>query len=125
MRLCKASLPDRPSHSHSLSCCRLDALVYSSAVLHESFPFTYHLPGWVATLALVLMNLMSRDDLAEATNSYGGDDGEAVGLPALPTLRPAPEVQAAVSIANTAHQSSAVVVNCRHAQGVGFSYHTW
>ncbi|KAK9801405.1 hypothetical protein WJX73_006990 [Symbiochloris irregularis] len=57
--------------------CWFDALVYSHAVLHEGFPFTYHLPGWVATLALVLMNLMSRDDLAEATNSYGGDDGEA------------------------------------------------
>lgn len=52
--------------------------MYSHAVLHEGFPFTYNLPGWVATLALVLMNLMSRDDLAEATNSYGGDDGEAV-----------------------------------------------
>ena len=58
--------------------CRLDAIVYSSAVLHETFPFVYHLPGWVATLALVLMNLMSRDDLAAAGDTYGGDDGSAV-----------------------------------------------
>lgn len=57
--------------------CWLDAIVYSSAVLHESSPFSYHLPGWVATLALVLMNLMSRDDLAEAYDAYGGDDGAA------------------------------------------------
>lgn len=57
---------------------RVDAIVFSSAVLHESFPFTYHLPGWVATLALVLMNLVSREQLSEAGDTYGGDDNSAV-----------------------------------------------
>ena len=34
--------------------------------------------GWVATLAIVLMNLVSRQDLLEAEEHYTGDDGAAV-----------------------------------------------
>jgi hypothetical protein len=33
--------------------CFVDALVVTKAVQHEGFPFTYWLPGIVATIALV------------------------------------------------------------------------
>ncbi|KAK9820630.1 hypothetical protein WJX72_012547 [[Myrmecia] bisecta] len=56
--------------------CWVDTIVYSKAVKAENFPFTYWLPGFVATLALILMNLVSRDDLASYSDSYG-DEGAA------------------------------------------------
>lgn len=57
----------------------VDALVYSKTILHESYPFTYNIPGIVATLALVMMNLVSRDDLASMGDSYNSDEGSEVG----------------------------------------------
>lgn len=53
----------------------IDALVYSKTVLHESYPFTYNLPGIVATLALIMMNLVSRDDLSAMGDMYNSDEG--------------------------------------------------
>lgn len=53
--------------------CWLDALVYSSAVMGDKIPITYHIPGWVATVGLVFMNLVSRDELRQAGDAY--EDG--------------------------------------------------
>lgn len=44
----------------------------------DSVPFKYNWPGIIATLALILINLVSRDDLAEISNS--GDPGDDVRL---------------------------------------------
>eukprot|EP00884_Botryococcus_braunii_P009739 jgi/Botrbrau1/18767/Bobra.0386s0087.2 len=55
--------------------CWLDAFVVSSQQ-HQSFPLTYHIPGWVATLSLICMNLVSRDDLNNMGGYLGsGDEG--------------------------------------------------
>ena len=59
----------------------VDALVYTKTILHESYPFTYNLPGIVATLALVMMNMVSRDDLASMGDMYDSDEGSEVGHP--------------------------------------------
>ncbi len=56
----------------------IDALVYTKTVLHESYPFTYNLPGIVATLALLMMNLVSRDDLSAMGDMYNSDEGSEV-----------------------------------------------
>lgn len=56
--------------------CWLDAVIYQKAVVGEGFPFKYSLPGIVATLALILMNLLSRDQLNEASES--GEEGADV-----------------------------------------------
>ncbi|CAL8460582.1 g111 [Coccomyxa elongata] len=53
----------------------VDALVYTKTILHESYPFTYNLPGIVATLALIMMNMVSRDDLASMGDMYDSDEG--------------------------------------------------
>ena len=58
--------------------CLIDALVYSKVVLNENYPFTYNLPGIVATVALIMMNLVSRDDLANMGDSYSSDEGSEV-----------------------------------------------
>ena len=58
--------------------CLIDALVYSRVVLNESYPFTYNLPGIIATVALIMMNLVSRDDLANMGDSYSSDEGSEV-----------------------------------------------
>ncbi len=53
-----------------------DAIVYEHVSGAGSPPFKYCLPGVVATLALILINLVSRDDLAEISNT--GDPGDNV-----------------------------------------------
>ncbi len=47
----------------------MDAVIYQKAVVGEGIPFKYAIPGIVATLALILMNLLSRDQLREAAES--------------------------------------------------------
>lgn len=64
--------------------CFIDALVVSKAVLHDSFPFTYWLPGIVATIALVLMNLVPRESLG--STQYYGDEDSDVSTSACPGL---------------------------------------
>lgn len=54
--------------------CRVDAIIYSKNIKGESIPFTHYIPGLVATLALIFMNLISREELAELSDSYSGDD---------------------------------------------------
>ncbi len=56
----------------------VDAIVYSKIVLHEGYPFSYNIPGIVATVALIMMNLVSRDDLANMGDSYSSDEGSEV-----------------------------------------------
>ena len=58
--------------------CLIDALVYSKVVLNETYPFTYNLPGIIATVALIMMNLVSRDDLANMGDSYSSEEGSEV-----------------------------------------------
>ena len=53
--------------------CWLDVFVHSAAVDHNHVPITYHIPGWVATFALVIMNITSRTELAES-DDYNADD---------------------------------------------------
>ncbi len=57
----------------------MDAIAYSKAVLSEGFPWTYVLPGVAATLALIFMNLISRDELAEMSDDTM-EEGAVVGL---------------------------------------------
>ena len=61
---------------------RVDAIIYSTAVKGTAYPpIIYHLPGIVATLALILINLVSRDDLNNYTEYYNsGDEGSEVRL---------------------------------------------
>lgn len=61
---------------------RIDAIIYSTAVKGTAYPpVIYHLPGIVATLALILINLVSRDDLNNYTDYYNsGDEGSEVCL---------------------------------------------
>ena len=58
--------------------CIVDAIAYSKAVLSEGFPWTYVLPGVAATLALIFMNLISRDELAEMSDD-SSEEGAVVG----------------------------------------------
>ncbi|KAG7670689.1 hypothetical protein Ndes2526B_g00476 [Nannochloris sp. 'desiccata'] len=51
-----------------------DAIVFEHVSGAGSPPFKYCLPGIVATLALLLINLVSRDDLAEVSST--GDPGD-------------------------------------------------
>ena len=51
-------------------------------VLNENYPFTYNLPGIVATVALVMMNLVSRDDLANMADTYSSEEGSEVCISA-------------------------------------------
>lgn len=53
--------------------CWLDVFVHSAAVDHNHVPITYHIPGCVATFALVIMNITSRTELAES-DDYNTDD---------------------------------------------------
>ena len=56
-----------------------DAVVYSKAILGANVPWTYFIPGVAATLALILMNLVSREELHEISeDSY--EEGALVGL---------------------------------------------
>ena len=55
--------------------------MYSKVVLNETYPFTYNLPGIIATVALIMMNLVSRDDLANMGDSYSSDEGSEVSSP--------------------------------------------
>ena len=57
----------------------MDAFVHSAAVDHKHIPITYHIPGWVATLALIVMNTTSRQELAEPEEMYV-DDNFTVGF---------------------------------------------
>eukprot|EP00891_Asterochloris_glomerata_P000413 jgi/Astpho2/413/e_gw1.00011.181.1_t len=43
--------------------CWADAVVYTSSTSHERIPATFWLPAVAATLALIFINLISRDDL--------------------------------------------------------------
>ena len=52
--------------------------MYSNTVLHEGYPFTYNIPGIVATIALIMMNLVSRDDLANMGDAFSSDEGSEV-----------------------------------------------
>lgn len=61
--------------------CLIDALVYSKVVLNENYPFSYNLPGIVATVALIMMNFVSRDDLASMADTYSSDEGSEVSFP--------------------------------------------
>ena len=54
--------------------------MYSKVVLNESYPFSYNLPGIVATVALIMMNLVSRDDLAGMADVYSSEEGSEVSL---------------------------------------------
>lgn len=56
--------------------CWLDVFVHSAAVDHNHVPITYHIPGCVATFALVIMNITSRTELAES-DDYNTDDNFA------------------------------------------------
>lgn len=56
----------------------IDALIYTKTILHESYPFTYDLQGIVATVALIMMNLVSRDDLSMMADTYYNDEGSEV-----------------------------------------------
>lgn len=47
------------------------------SVVHEKFPFTYWLPGMVATLALLLLNMVPRNALE---SSLGSDEEMEVWL---------------------------------------------
>lgn len=53
--------------------CWLDVFVHSATVDHNHVPFTYHIPGCIATFALVIMNITSRTELAES-DDYNTDD---------------------------------------------------
>jgi hypothetical protein len=53
----------------------LDAYIYEKAVEGVSPPFKYNWPGIVATLALLLINLMSRDQLMEASTEMEEGSG--------------------------------------------------
>lgn len=53
--------------------------MHSAAVDHKHIPITYHIPGWVATLALIVMNITSRQELAEPEEMYV-DDNFTVGF---------------------------------------------
>lgn len=55
---------------------RVDAFVQGATVRHQSVPITYHIPGWVATAALVIMNLTSRTQLSEVDDSYEDDSSK-------------------------------------------------
>ena len=57
----------------------VDAIAYSKSVLSENFPWTYVLPGIAATLALVCMNLVSREELVEMSDS-AYDEGASVRI---------------------------------------------
>lgn len=63
----------------------MDAVTYSRAVLHKGFPWSYVIPGCVATLALVSMNLVSREQLAEISDD-AYDEGAGVQLPSESSL---------------------------------------
>ena len=52
----------------------LDVFVHSAVVDHNRVPITYHIPGWVATVALVIMNITSRSELAESDDYYTEDN---------------------------------------------------
>ena len=52
----------------------MDAICYSKAVLSEGFPWTYLLPGVAATIALICMNLISREELRDMTDEQGEDE---------------------------------------------------
>ena len=55
-----------------------DALVYEHVSGSGNPPFKYAWPGIIATLALLLINAVSRDDLAEISSS--GDQGDDVSV---------------------------------------------
>lgn len=50
-----------------------DALVIEKIADPSGYPFSYNLPGIIATIALLLINLIPRRDLDEARDS--GDEG--------------------------------------------------
>lgn len=52
--------------------------MYSKVILNESYPWTYNLPGIVATVALIMLNVVSRDDLAHMGDAYDSDEGSEV-----------------------------------------------
>lgn len=54
--------------------CFIDAVVYSKVILAEKVPIVYWVPGVVATISLVLMNLVSRDHLDHAQGMSDHDD---------------------------------------------------
>jgi hypothetical protein len=68
----------------------VDAIAYSKSVLGQGFPWVFVLPGIAATLALIFMNLISREELAEMSDD-AYDEGAAVRcLPPLSPENPSP-----------------------------------
>ena len=55
-----------------------DAIVYSKAILDANIPWTYLIPGVAGTLALVFMNLVSREELNEISDESSLEEGAAV-----------------------------------------------
>jgi len=53
-----------------------DAVVVTRTALDEKFPITYWLPGIVATIALVLLNLVPRDALADSSDYFSDEETE-------------------------------------------------
>ncbi|PSC67051.1 transmembrane 50-like protein [Micractinium conductrix] len=52
--------------------CWADAYVYQHAVVGAAYPFKYNLPGIVATVAMIMINLLPRRDLMDE----GREEGE-------------------------------------------------
>lgn len=57
-----------------------DAIVYSKSILGGDVPWVFLVPGFAATLALILMNLVSREELLEI-NESSVEEGAAVSTP--------------------------------------------
>ena len=72
-----AALPTLPLNAGP---CRADAVVYTSSTSHAHIPATYWLPAVAATLALIFINIISRDDLHNIQESTYGDEHAEVGL---------------------------------------------
>lgn len=72
-----SSLPQEPTELAECRWSWIDAVVVTRSVLGEKFPFTFWLPGMVSTLVLVLLNMVPRNALSEAS-SYGDDEEREV-----------------------------------------------
>ena len=70
-------LPREPTELAECRWSWIDAVVVTRSVLGEKFPFTFWLPGMVSTLVLVLLNMVPRNALSEAS-SYGDDEEREV-----------------------------------------------
>lgn len=53
--------------------CFIDAIVFSKAILNEKVPFVFWVPGVIATIAMVMINLVSREQLNSDDSSSDED----------------------------------------------------